>query len=363
MAYTRFLTNKDYCSLVTEEHWRQIVRDVPERIPQAEQRAEMQMREYLDQYYEIEKVLAVGKNIREYNHNVTYPGQVWIVWNDEVYKTMTRVNGIMRPTKTKYWKQMLDFINPLLIDHARKYSQQRAYSKGDVVKFGTEYWQCVTPHGIDTGEIHIPGVEAWKEVEATPWEPGLEWKKDDVCSYEDNFYQYLGDVEAGEGGGEETVPEEGGADETDGLLPPTEDEKWGLIGGYSDEYEYAYGEDSNDYVVCDGSVFRALINPNADKLEEGVNVTRDDPRNPNVIAHMTRIALYHLHSIISPTNISETRRWAYEDSIQWLYNASKFKINPQLPRKRESDSCLPKVDWALATYQRDFNPDENAWLI
>lgn len=61
MAYLRFLTDKDYCSIATEEHMKQIIRDVPERIPQAEQRAEMQMLEYLDQYYEIEKVLAVGK--------------------------------------------------------------------------------------------------------------------------------------------------------------------------------------------------------------------------------------------------------------------------------------------------------------
>ena len=96
---------------------------------------------------------------------------------------------------------------------------------------------------------------------------------------------------------------------------------------------------------------------------EGKNIIRDDPRNINIVAHMSRIALYHLHSIISPTNISETRRWAYEDSITWLYNASKFKINPQLPRKREHDSNLPKVDWALATFQKDFDPNENAWLI
>ena len=51
MAYLRFLTDKDYCSIATEEHMKQIIRDVPERIPQAEQRAEMQMLEYLDHYY------------------------------------------------------------------------------------------------------------------------------------------------------------------------------------------------------------------------------------------------------------------------------------------------------------------------
>lgn len=49
--------------------------------------------------------------------------------------------------------------------------------------------------------------------------------------------------------------------------------------------------------------------------------------------------------------------------MQWLYNASKFKINPQLPRKREKDTREEKVDWAMETYQRDYNPNENAWLI
>ncbi|GAY30709.1 hypothetical protein PvtlMGM2_1562 [Prevotella sp. MGM2] len=91
MAYNRFLTNRDYCSIATEEHMKQIIRDVPDRIPQAEQRAEMQILEYLDQYYEIEKILAVGKNIREYNVGVSYPGQVWIRKDEEIYKHLFRV--------------------------------------------------------------------------------------------------------------------------------------------------------------------------------------------------------------------------------------------------------------------------------
>ena len=116
-------------------------------------------------------------------------------------------------------------------------------------------------------------------------------------------------------------------------------------------------------MVAEGTVFHPVLNPNPDKLVDGVNIIRDDPRNANIVAHMSRIALYHLHSIISATNIPETRRWAYEDSITWLYNASKFKINPQLPRKHERDSCLPKVDWACETFQRSYDPNENPWLI
>lgn len=355
MAYLRFLTNKDYCSIATEEHMKQLIRDEEIRIPQAEQRAEMQILEYLDQYYEIEKILAVGKNIREYNVCVSYPGQVWIKKDEEIYKTLTCINGLKKPTKKIYWKQVVDFIDPRLIEHAKKYSQLRTYSKGEVVMFGTEYWQCLIPHGFESGEIHLPGARTWKEVEVTSWEPNLEWEENQVCSFNEQFYQFLGKNKSEE---DEVkgVPEES-------VLTPEEDDRWGLIGEYSDELEYDYSEGAYDYVVAENTVFYPVMNPNPDKLIDGVNITRDDPRNANIVAHMSRIALYHLHSIISSTNVPETRRWQYEDSMTWLYNASKFKINPQLPRKREKDSCLPKVDWACETFQRDYDPNDNAWLI
>lgn len=377
MTYHRFLTNRDYYCIATGEHMKQLIRDVPERFPQAEQRAEMQMLEYLDQYYEIEKVLAVGKNIREYSPYVSYPVNTWIKKDEEIFKTLMRINGYKKPTKLEYWRQVVDFVDPRLIDHARKYSQLRMYPKGEIVKFGTEYWQCMIPHGYEAGEIHFPGPKVWREAEIIPWEPNMEWEKDQVCSYNGQFYQYLGESTESEPDATTPTPEETLSDEVGEelinpeppieepipVLTPEDDDCWGLIGDYSEELEYDYSEDAHDYVVAEGTVFYPVLNPNPDKLVEGVNITRDDPRNANIVAHMSRIALYHLHSIISATNIPETRRWAYEDSIQWLYNASKFKINPQLPRKREHDSCAPKVDWALETFQRSYDPNENPWLI
>lgn len=386
MAYHRFLTNKDYDCIATAEHMRQLIRDVADRIPQAEQRAEMQVLEYLDQYYEIEKILAVGKNIREYNPGITYPGQVWLKKDETIYKTLCCINGRKKPTKIEYWRQVNDFVDPRLIDNAKKYSQLRMYSKGEVVKFGTEYWQCVTPHGYDSNEIHTPGINVWREVEVIPWEPNMQWEINKVCSYNEQFYQYLGNGcnenteesnSSSENQSEDEMndnisvvdQEEEGESETSSssddelVLTPEDDDCWGLIGEYSGDLEYDYSEGAYDYVVAEKTVFYPVLNPNPDCLEAGVNITIDDPRNANIVAHLSRIALYHLHSIISATNIPETRRWAYEDSMQWLYNASKFKINPQLPRKREHGSCTPKVDWACETFQRDFNPNENPWLI
>jgi len=348
MAYLRFLTDKDYISLVTDEHWKQLIRDKHDRIIQAEQRAEFNMLEYLDQYYEIENVLAVGKNIREHNMAVSYPSQIWLQKDGEIYRTLTALNGYKKPTKLVYWKKIVDFVDPYQMETAKKYSQLRMYAKGEVVIFGTEYWQCLIPHGYETNEIYIPGAVAWQEVDAVPWEPLLSWVKDNVCSFNGNFYQYL--LESTPVGGETA-------------LNPEEDDAWGLIGEYSSDLEYDWSEGVYDYVVCEGSVFYPIMNPNADAFEEGVNVMKDDPRNVNVVAHMSRIALYYLHQLISPTNISETRKWAYDESMLWLYNASKFKINPQLPRKREHDTGNTRVDWALATYQKSYDPNENSWLI
>ena len=110
-------------------------------------------------------------------------------------------------------------------------------------------------------------------------------------------------------------------------------------------------------------MFYPIINPNPDKLVDGENIVRDDPRNANVVAIMVRIAYFHLNSIISPTNVPETVRWGYEDSVRWLYDAMKFKINPQIPRKMDKHGHHPKVDFAIETFQKNYNPYENPWLI
>jgi len=345
MAYRRFLTDNDYISLVTEEHMTQILREKHDRLVQAEQRAEMNMLEYLDQYYEIEKVLAVGKCIGEYSPAVSYPAQVYFRNDEQIYKTLTSINGYKKPTALRYWEQVMDFVVPDVLEKAPKYSQLLTYSKGDIVRFGTEYWRCLIPHGFDSEEIHIPGCVAWKEVETIEWSANMEWAKHSVSSYDGNFYTIITD--------EDATPN----------VAPDENGSWAMIGDYSLDYEYSVEENDHDYVVAEGKVFVPVIDPNAADVNEGVNVMKDDPRNPNVVAHMTHIALWYALQLISPTNISEAKRWAFEDSMTWLVKASKFQINPQLPRKLEHISGEPKVDWAMATFQRSYNPNENPWLI
>lgn len=354
MAYRRFLTDNDYISLVTEEHMTQILREKHDRLVQAEERAEQRLLEYLSQYYEIEKLLLVGKCIYDYSPAVSYPANAYFRRHvtdvdgketEKIFKTLTAINGYKKPTSIVYWEQVADFIDPDVLEKASKYSQLRMYAKGDIVKYGTEYWRCLVPHGFNLNEIHIPGCVAWREVETTPWAANMNWEQHKVVSYGEGFYTLTEE--------QDTTPE----------VAPDENENWAMIGDYSLDYEYSNEESDHDYVVTEGKVFLPILNPNTTAIVEDVNITLDDPRNASVVENMAHIAIWYALQLISPTNISEAKRWAFEDSMKWLYDASKFKINPQLPRKLEQVPGEPKVDWALATFQRSYNPNENPWLI
>lgn len=344
MDYRRFLTNRDYLAIITEEGLEQLIREVPDRIPQAEMAAEMKMLEYLDQYYEIEKALAVGKSIREYNYLISYPSGVYFKKDEVIYQSLTAINGIKQPTLYIYWELIEDYAG-LDLEHVGKYSQLKTYNVGDIVMYGTEYYKCMRQNGLDFNDIRIPGVDAWVRVETVPWEANYEYQLYDVVSFNNSFYTLIS------------------LEGLDTTVDPLSSDNWGMIGDYTTSVNYEFGEESHDYVVHGGSVFKAIINPNADAVEVGVNIAEREPRNLNVITHMTRISLYYLHQLISPTNISETRRLMYEDSLTWLLHASKFKLNPQIPRKIDHSSGDPKSDFAMASFERQYNPNEDNWYI
>lgn len=344
MAYQRFLINKDYKAVVSDEQFQMLVQGDENRLAQAEQNAEMKFLEYLDQHYDIEKELMVGKAIRPYNSGVTYPPNSYFKADSGIMKCLKQINGCKKPTTTVYWEQITELWNIPDAERKPKYSQLHTYSLGDIVRFRTEWYVCKVPNGYDLGNIQIPGIIAWKEVVVVAWEPNMDWKLNQVCSYADNFYIKTSDSEKGSD-----------------VVTPDNDDAWSLIGEYTPDYDYTL--DNHDYVVFDGKVFEPNGNVNADKIETGVNVALDDPRNINIVTHMTIIATYNLHMMISPTNISQVRRLAYEDSMLWLANARSFRINPKLPRKMDEEVNEPKVDFYVTNYQREFDPWNDMWLI
>lgn len=347
MADIRYLNDRDYLMIITEEHLKMLLRDVHDRIIQAEQSAEMDFLEYLDQYYCVKEELAKGKMIREYSPDITYPSDIYFVHDDEIYRTLTPINGYKKPTVTKYWRLLSDLSSIRDIDRVPEYRQLGTYRIGDIVRFANSYYECVTRNGFDFGDIRIPGLRCWTQVPTVEWAQYTDYAQYDVVRYDGNFY-ILDTLEG-----------------FDSEANPIDSDCWSQIGNYVADistYKYSVEDEDHDYVVMDGVVFKPIVNPNADELEEGRNIVKEDPRNKNMIKHLVRIATYYLHQTISPTNISETRRLMYEDSMDWLYKASKFKLNPQIPRRKD-EKGLDKVDWAVASFERAFNPYENPWMI
>lgn len=344
MAYRRFLINKDYNVAVTKDQFEMLLQGDENRLSQAEQRAEMRFMEYLDQHYEIEKMFYIGKAIRPYQDGITYPANSYFKTDDGIMKVVKPINGRKAPTAVIYWEQILEVFNIQDIDQKPQYSQLETYAIGDVVKFRDEFYICKVPNGYDFKNIQVPGTISWKEVKTTPWEANLEWQLYQVCLYNNVYYMLMNELK----------------DDATTVSPDTND-AWAQIGEYSSDYNYSIGK--HDYVVCENKVFDPIVNVNADKIETGVNVSPDDPRNLNVIEHMVSLSVYYLHEMVSPTNISAVRQLAYENSIQWLSNAARFKINPKIPRKQDSDTKDVALDFAVDTYQRAFDPYDDMWII
>ncbi len=57
-----------------------------------------------------------------------------------------------------------------------------------------------------------------------------------------------------------------------------------------------------------------------------------DSRSPLIVMYLLDIALYHMHSRITPRNIPEIRVDRYDSAIAWLKMVSKGDITPDLPR-------------------------------
>ena len=214
---------------------------------------------------------------------------------------------------------------------------------GDMVKFNGRIYQCMNYNGMDYTNIRVPGVISWGEVDTSEWIVNQTYQPWEVVRFNGRFYALLS------------------AENIDWNTNPHDSDNWGLIGSYDPElnnYEYS----ANEYVEYEGVVFYPYTNPNSDELKVGYNIVEDDPRHPNLKKHILRLAVYELYKLISPTNISSTRITDYETSIMWLRDASRLRINPQIPRKLD-DENKPVADFATATYMRDYDPYKNPWHI
>ena len=389
--YRRFLCDSDYLSLLTKEALSQLVREVPDRIWQAEEASEASILEYLHGKYEIEKALEVGKIIKDYNPQITYPAGAHFLIDNHPYRALRTIQGNKRPSSVIYWEEVLDtdiemmtpeeedefakaiedsfqpqeeeeaLIRPYSLriptqffpdlpfcrgsKKARKYSQRKDYLAGEYVKFAEKYYRCLAPNGPSYNDIQVPSVTGWEEVEVVDWEIFVEYTVNQVVAYEGYFYALL------------TL------DGYDTSVNPKEadDSIWGQIADYDPNERYEFVD--TEWVVCDDKVWIPTMDPNATVLEEGVNYAKHDPRNINLKKHLLRMAVYELHKLIAPHNISTARITDYEASLQWLKDAARFAIDPGIRRCIDHTTHKPVTDYGIATFRRDYDPYQNEWQI
>lgn len=60
-------------------------------------------------------------------------------------------------------------------------------------------------------------------------------------------------------------------------------------------------------------------------------------RNPLIVMYMIDIALYHLHSRVTPRMIPQIRIDRYDSAIEWLKMVAKGTISPDLPKKADAE--------------------------
>lgn len=337
--YRRFLNNDDYLSIITAEALTQITRGNTERMIQAEESAEMSIVEYLSENYEVEKELWRGKYIADYDRRISFPVGTHFYHDGQICEVTRHISGYKAPVLVAYWEESTD--PKIIIENVAHYSQFKTYYPGDLVSYNGVCYVCLAENGYDFGNIRLPMVSGWLEVMPESWKP-ITHSQWDVAEFEGLFY---------------TLTSIDGYDET---MPPADSSNWGEIADYDPDYN-TYELSTHEYVIHGGRVWRPEMDVNADVPQLGVNIVARDPRNYNLKKHMVRLAVYELTKLIAPNNVGTARVKDHEDSMKWLYDASKLRINPQIPRK-VADDLKEVMDWQLATFQAEYDPWKNPWL-
>lgn len=174
---------------------------------------------------------------------------------------------------------------------------------------------CLSENGYKFDDIRIPMVGGWIEAETSLWQP-IDYPLWVVVEHEGAFY---------------TLMTLYGFDNN---IDPLTSDCWGAIAEYDSAYN-DYELSDHEYVVYEGRVFYLETDLNADVPELANNLSLHDPRNYNLKKHMVRLAVYELSKLIAPNNVSAVRMRDYEDSMKWLNDAAKLRLNPQIPRKVE----------------------------
>jgi hypothetical protein len=337
--YKRFLNDNDYLSVIGADSLSQMTRGNAGRFIQAEEAAEMSVVEHLSENYEIEQELNKGRFIAGYDRRISFPAGVHIYFEDGICEVIRSISGYKAPADVEYWEEYFDA--GIQTETVPNYSQFGTYYKDNVVCYNSVLYECLAENSFKFGNIRVPMVSGWIEADYSEWQPVL-YSLWDVVKFENAFYTLLS------------------LENFDNNINPFDSDCWGAIADYSPEYN-GYALSEHEYVVYNGRVFYPGMDVNADVPETGKNLSPHDPRNYNLKKHLVRLAVYELSKLIAPNNVSVVRIRDYEDSMKWLSDAARLKLNPQIPRKLAEDK-KPVTDWQMATFQTDYDPYKNPWL-
>lgn len=337
--YRRFLNDNDYLGVMTKDAISQTTRNDPGRFIEAEEAAEASIVEYLSENYEIQRELNKGKYIAEYNRMINFPIGVNIYFEGKIYEVIQSISSYKSPSDKDYWEEFFEC--DVDAESYDKYSQFDTYYKDNVVIYNGTPYKCLYDNGYKFNNIRIPMVNGWIEKDYSDWVP-VEYQLWDVVKYDGTFYTLLS------------------LNDFDNNITPLISNNWGAIADYDSEYN-KYELSNHEYVVFNDKVYYPETDVNSDIPEIGKNLSLNDPRNYNIKKHMIRLAAYELSKLIAANNVSVVRIKDYENSMKWLNDASKLKINPQIPRRLAADN-KPVTDWQMATFQTDYDPYKNPWL-
>lgn len=240
--YRRFLNNNDYLGIITPEALVQLTRGNDDRFIQAEEAAEMSVVEYLSENYEVEKELAKGKYIADYDRRVTYPVGVHIYFEGQIHEVIRSVSGYRKPAVTAYWEECID--TGIDAEQVAGYSQFCTYYPGDRVNYNGVFYTCLAENGYKFDDIRIPMVCGWLETATEPWQP-VKYPLWAVVEHEGAFYTLMS------------------LDGFDNNIDPFTSDCWGAIADYDPECN-GYELSEHEYVMYDGRVFYPETDVNAD---------------------------------------------------------------------------------------------------
>lgn len=70
---------------------------------------------------------------------------------------------------------------------------------------------------------------------------------------------------------------------------------------------------------------------------QAIFAAQGNDRHKGVLMYAMDMTLYHLHSRVSPRNISQLRTDRYNRAIEWLEKVVSGELSPDLPKKVDED--------------------------